>query len=98
MRKLGRYNTSAEEASMERFKAIMAREGWTSRPPIDGETEQDTDLVFTNGGEEFVAWEEGPLIGTGRYPEELQSVFSFYEEGTSGYRRQNEGDDYPEDY
>ena len=93
MRKLGRYNTSAEEASMERFKVIMAREGWTSRPPIEGETEQDTDLVFTNGGEEFVAWEEGPLIGAGRYPEELQSTFAFYEEWSPGYRRQQFGDE-----
>lgn len=98
-RRLGEYNTSAEEASMERFTNIMAREGWVARPRLPDETETDTDIVFVDkDGRGFVAWEEGSLIGSGHYPEELQSVFAFYEEGTHGYRRQNEGDDYPEEY
>lgn len=98
-RRLGDFNTSAEEASMERFTKIMAREGWIARKPLPDETESDSDMVFVaEDGRGFVAWEEESLIGVGHYPRELQSVFAFYEEGTPGYRRQNEGDDYPEEY
>ena len=96
--RLGEYNTSAEEASMERFTTIMARAGWIARTPQKPEAEQEADVVFENDGRTFVAWVEGDLVGCGYYPQELQSVFAFYEEGTPGYRRQNEGDDYPEDY
>lgn len=84
---------------MDRFTKIMRREGWRARAPLPDETETDADRVFVaDDGRAFVAWEEGPLIGSSSYPEELQATFAFYEQGTPGYRRMNEGDDYPEEY
>lgn len=87
------YFTGGETMNLAEFTAIMAKHGWIARTPKEGETEQATDLLFERAGQYFAAWQEGPVIGATRYPDNLQEVVHLYRDGTEGYRRWNGGDD-----